>query len=837
MVALAEAFVRIRPDLDGFTAEAKAKIERTPLKAHATIDLDSGAADAQIAVFEQQLRGVDGRTAHANVDVDVGAAMGKIALVAAALGGLSLAAAGIGGAVGLGAVAGAGIGAAVAGLSGIGGAVKALGENTKSAGAAAGQAAGQQLALAGAMDRVRSAQASLANTIASASDSARRAHEQEAAAQRGLTSAQQALTRAREDAVQHLKDLSQALKDVALQQESLARHQENFALQQRGAQLNIRQAQLDLNKVLADPRATQLQRDQARLAFDEAVQHNKDLTTQAKELAAQTEALAKRAKEAAAAKSAADRKGIAGSDQVVAAQERIADAQRAVKDAAAAAANQQRQAAFQIAQAQQGVVDAQRAVQAASISAGTAGAAATDKLKESMEDLSPAGRDFARFLRGFIDGPIRDLRMATQQGLLPGLQAGLATLGPIIKRNLPAIQEFSRVFGKALGGLIEIAGKLLAPFLKLGTSALKALAPLKDVLDKFADAFGKMVDQVTSNGSLRAAMNGVVLLFAALLGLLPQILPPMIDLAGQILPAFAEALTVLLPLLVNLAVAFGPLLIGALQAVTPLLAWLGNFVKEHPVMVRDLLVAVLALVGAVKLWTIAQGVLNGVLAANPIGLVVLAVAGLVAAFVIAWRHSERFRDIVVGVFAAVNHAKDNVVHAIENVGHAFGNVANVVSTAAGTIKRWWNDIVGFVGGLPRRLASAGARMWDWIKDSFRSVINWVIRAWNNIDWKVPSVSIGGHEIWTPTIGLPDIPPIPLAAGGVVRARPGGTMATVGEGGRDEAVVPLGSGGGLEDAVAAGVARALAGAELRIERRGAEAMARIVRAGELSLRGL
>lgn len=36
---------------------------------------------------------------------------------------------------------------------------------------------------------------------------------------------------------------------------------------------------------------------------------------------------------------------------------------------------------------------------------------------------------------------------------------------------------------------------------------------------------------------------------------------------------------------------------------------------------------------------------------------------------------------------------------------------------------------------------------------------------------------------------------PMASGGVVRARPGGLLALLGEGGRDEAVIPLGSGGG------------------------------------------
>jgi len=35
----------------------------------------------------------------------------------------------------------------------------------------------------------------------------------------------------------------------------------------------------------------------------------------------------------------------------------------------------------------------------------------------------------------------------------------------------------------------------------------------------------------------------------------------------------------------------------------------------------------------------------------------------------------------------------------------------------------------------------------------------------------------------------------MASGGVVKARPGGTLVNVGEAGRDEAIVPLGSGAG------------------------------------------
>jgi phage-related protein len=48
----------------------------------------------------------------------------------------------------------------------------------------------------------------------------------------------------------------------------------------------------------------------------------------------------------------------------------------------------------------------------------------------------------------------------------------------------------------------------------------------------------------------------------------------------------------------------------------------------------------------------AQFALNAVMAANPITLVVLAIAALVAAFVVAYKTSETFRNFINGLFGS-----------------------------------------------------------------------------------------------------------------------------------------------------------------------------------------
>jgi hypothetical protein len=101
-----------------------------------------------------------------------------------------------------------------------------------------------------------------------------------------------------------------------------------------------------------------------------------------------------------------------------------------------------------------------------------------------------------------------------------------------------------------------------------------------------------------------------------------------------------------------------------------------------------------------------------------------------------------------------------------------------------------DEMLGFVSHLPGRLADAGRGMWDWIGDAFKAAINVVIRAWNAIDFGIPGFHIPGTSVSFG--GIKDIiPDIPLLARGAIATSP--TLAIVGDGPTDEAIVPLPSG--------------------------------------------
>jgi tape measure domain-containing protein len=117
-------------------------------------------------------------------------------------------------------------------------------------------------------------------------------------------------------------------------------------------------------------------------------------------------------------------------------------------------------------------------------------------------------------------------------------------------------------------------------------------------------------------------------------------------------------------------------------------------------------VATLAGAAATGVATAAQWLWNAALTANPIGLVVLAIAALVAGLVYAWNNSETFRRIVtgawdaikVGVLAVVNWLKVAVPAVFQFVKNAF-----LTYTPLGIIISHWDQIRSFISGAVDRV--------------------------------------------------------------------------------------------------------------------------------------
>jgi hypothetical protein len=154
--------------------------------------------------------------------------------------------------------------------------------------------------------------------------------------------------------------------------------------------------------------------------------------------------------------------------------------------------------------------------------------------------------------------------------------------------------------------------------------------------------------------------------------------------------------------------------------------------------------AMLAGAAATNVMTVAQKGMNLAMRMNPIGLVVTAIALLVAGIIIAYKRSETFRNIVQG--------------AMRGVQTAFG----WVTSAGGKVIDWFKTVGPKIGNLTKGVANV-------ITAPYRAAFNAIRDAWNN--------TVGGKGFsvpgWIPGLGGKSFTIPRFHTGGIV----GGNMGS------------------------------------------------------------
>ena len=168
------------------------------------------------------------------------------------------------------------------------------------------------------------------------------------------------------------------------------------------------------------------------------------------------------------------------------------------------------------------------------------------------------------------------------------------------------------------------------------------------------------------------------------------------------------------------AAAVGTWIAVAAQAAISAAATAGAWIAANARAAASFLItrgAMLAGAAATGVVTAAQWAWNAALSANPIGLVILAVAALVAGFVLLWNKSETFRNAVTAVgdagVAAFNWIKSGVmtaVGAIQNLWNRTEGLRNVISSA---MRAALNPIAAVRSAFDR-VASAVSAVIGWI---------------------------------------------------------------------------------------------------------------------------
>ncbi len=216
--------------------------------------------------------------------------------------------------------------------------------------------------------------------------------------------------------------------------------------------------------------------------------------------------------------------------------------------------------------------------------------------------------------------------------------------------------------------------------------------------------------------------------------------------------------------------------------------------------------------GATRVWAATQWVLNAALNANPIGLVVAAVALLIGGIILAYKKSETFRNIVQAVGRVGKAAIGWVVDRVQDL---VGWVKDNLPSAFNRAKSLAVSAFNFMTGPIRTVIGAVKDVIDWVKTRlpgafesaknkaqqigsaltapFRSLVGWVKDV---IDWiskiKIPHIPGFGRVAPTSSSArVVDAGTLSTSSGSGSIGRPAGqsvTFHTVVQG----AVDPLGT---------------------------------------------
>lgn len=133
-----------------------------------------------------------------------------------------------------------------------------------------------------------------------------------------------------------------------------------------------------------------------------------------------------------------------------------------------------------------------------------------------------------------------------------------------------------------------------------------------------------------------------------------------------------------------------------LPIIAPVLAGIATTIGLLAVVLNASTIATAAQTVATNAAAAAQGLLNAVMSANPIALIVVLIAGLVAAIIGLWNNSEAFRNFVTSAFQQIQQVAQVVIDAIVNFFTV--TVPSAIEVVMLHFQILWNRIVSVFDG-------------------------------------------------------------------------------------------------------------------------------------------
>ena len=316
-----------------------------------------------------------------------------------------------------------------------------------------------------------------------------------------------------------------------------------------------------------------------------------------------------------------------------------------------------------------------------------------------------------------------------------------------------------------LTGEVKICGASIGEVTIATTNADGSMRDLSDILADCRTAFGGLSESEKAAAAETLVGKNAMSGFLALMNAAPADIDKLSSaiakcdgtsqsMADTMQDNLAGQLTILKSQLEELAISFGELLVPIIRSVVsaiqgfvdklngmdegtrkfiltiaavvaalgPVLIVIGKVISA----VGTIMTVVPKIAGVIKTVKTAFAALNAVMLANPIVLVIAAIAALVAAFIYLWNNCEGFRQFWIDLW---NGIKDAAVAAWEGIKSFFQSAWEAISTTAQTI---WNGLKDFFSGLWEGIKGVFTAAWSAISGVMTSIWSTITSVWQSI---------------------------------------------------------------------------------------------------------
>lgn len=661
---------------------------------------------------------------------------------------------------------------------------------------------------------------SQAKSMASASKQVEDAEKGVERAKRDSRDAEKDLTRARKDALEQIQDMNLQLKGAALSE--------------KDAQLSLLEARRDLQNLGKDGQSfDMIDRERAILRVQEAEQRLAETQESNGDLAEKADQQNRVGVEGSDEVVSAKQRVVDANQAVADSEQRVAEAQQAVADAQSQGQSGVDPFDLKIGQRMAPALDAVKSLKqsitdnliTALVPAFSSFAGLVDGVSPKLVGLSTIfgtiGSDVAKSLSGpeatqgfnnMIDGSSKFFSAFKGESGLGGLATGLVSFAGT------AAKTFADV-GVGINAQLARLGdwfRNISPAQMIATFEV-----VKRMISNVAAVLGPIVQGVRDLAGIAAPALAPG--FKAIGDAIGQAMPGVLAMARDLMPALAKVMQNIAPLLPALVASFTPWS-SVISVIAPHVATLVSHLGPLAPIILGLTLAAKGIAAAMIVWnaaaalgSIAQGVFaaatgagtaslgtntialvahrvamaagavasgvmtgaqwlfNAALSANPIGLVVLALAGLVAGMVYAYQHSETFRNIVqaawggikVGLQAAWEVIKvifdvwkaewrvlgegamwlwNNAIQpAWEGIKTAFGAAWNFVSDIFGKFKNGWDTLKNGVVGAADAIKSGVTAAFSGLGDIIKAPLHALGALLDGIPTEILGISVPGAE--------------------------------------------------------------------------------------------